>query len=105
MENPTLNNSAVPLYDLLYVGHSMGTTMSFVMLSLRPEYNEKIQAAFALAPVAYMSKVKSPIRLLAPFSKDIQVQLNIYIYMHSHKLSFSVMLSLCTAAYSFVVLC
>lgn len=79
METPTLNNSAVPLYDLLYVGHSMGTTMSFVMLSLRPEYNEKIQAAFALAPVAYMSKVKSPIRLLAPFSKDIQVQLNIYI--------------------------
>lgn len=83
MENPFLNNSTVPLYDLLYVGHSMGTTMSFVMLSLRPEYNEKIQAAFALAPVAYMSKVKSPIRLLAPFSKDIQVQQNTCIYIYA----------------------
>lgn len=72
MENPQLNN-ATTKYNLLYVGHSMGTTMAFAMLSMRPEYNEKIQAAFALAPVAYMSKVKSPLRLLAPFSKDIQV--------------------------------
>lgn len=75
LENPAAyagaNGSQV--YDLLYVGHSMGTTMAFAMLSLRPEYNEKIRAGFALAPVAYMSKVKSPIRLLAPFSKDIQV--------------------------------
>lgn len=53
----------------------MGSTMAFAMLSLRPEYNVKIQAGIALAPVAYMSKVKSPIRLLAPFSKDIQVNL------------------------------
>lgn len=79
MENPSLMNLTVPLYDLLYVGHSMGTTMAFVMLSLRPEYNVKIQAAFALAPVAFMSQVKSPIRLLAPFSKDIQVCIQIYL--------------------------
>jgi lysosomal acid lipase/cholesteryl ester hydrolase len=51
----------------------MGTTMSFAMLSTLPEYNEKVKAAFALAPVAYMGNVKSPIRLLAPFSKDITV--------------------------------
>lgn len=81
MENPLTNNITGPLYNLLYVGHSMGTTMAFAMLSLRPEYNEKIQAAFALAPVAFMSKVKSPIRLLAPFSKDIQV----YLYTYIHK--------------------
>lgn len=73
MENPAIYNASVPVHDLLYVGHSMGTTMAFALLSMRPEYNEKIRAAFALAPVAYMSKVKSPIRLLAPFSKDIQV--------------------------------
>lgn len=60
--------------NLLYVGHSMGTTMAFAMLSLRPDYNDKIRAIMALAPVAYMSNVKSPIRLLAPFAKDIQVR-------------------------------
>lgn len=59
--------------NLLYVGHSMGTTMLFAMLAMRPEYNSKINAGFALAPVAYMNHVKSPIRLLAPFSNDIQV--------------------------------
>lgn len=65
-ESTTSNN-------LIYIGHSMGTTMAFALLSTRPEYNEKILAAFALAPVAYMSHVKSPIRLLAPFSKDFEV--------------------------------
>lgn len=59
--------------NLLYVGHSMGTTMAFVMLASKPEYNDKIQAVFAMAPVAFMGHVKSPIRLLAPFSHDIEV--------------------------------
>lgn len=59
--------------DLLYVGHSMGTTMAFTLLSTKPEYNEKIRALLCLAPVSFMSHVKSPIKLLAPFSKDIEV--------------------------------
>ncbi|XP_026470060.1 lipase 3-like [Ctenocephalides felis] len=57
---------------LLYVGHSMGTTMAFVMLSSRPEFNSKLKAAFTLAPVAYMGHVKSPIRLLAPMSRNLE---------------------------------
>lgn len=59
--------------DLIYVGHSMGTTMNFVLLSEKPEYNEKIRLFIALAPVAFMTHIKSPIRFLAPFSKDIEV--------------------------------
>ncbi|XP_055716027.1 lipase 3-like [Phlebotomus papatasi] len=58
--------------DVLYVGHSMGTTMAFAMLSMRPEYNSKVKAIFALAPVAFMAHVKSPLRLIAPFSKDLE---------------------------------
>lgn len=58
---------------MLYIGHSMGTTMAFALCSMRPEYNLKIKAIFALAPIAFMTNVKSPIRLLAPFSKDIEV--------------------------------
>uniref|UniRef100_A0A1B0CJ10 Putative triglyceride lipase-cholesterol esterase n=1 Tax=Lutzomyia longipalpis TaxID=7200 RepID=A0A1B0CJ10_LUTLO len=57
--------------DILYVGHSMGTTMAFAMLAMRPEYNSKVKAMFALAPVAFMAHVKSPLRLIAPFSKDL----------------------------------
>ncbi|XP_055590845.1 lipase 3-like [Uranotaenia lowii] len=59
--------------NLLYVGHSMGTTMIFVLLASRPEYNDKVEAVFAMAPVAFMGHVKSPIRLLAPFSHDIEM--------------------------------
>lgn len=54
----------------------MGTTMNFIMLSEKPEYNDKIKLFVALAPVAFMSHVKSPIRFLAPFSKDIEVNID-----------------------------
>lgn len=66
-------NSTGSANNLLYIGHSMGTTMAWVLLSSKPEYNLKIKAVFAMAPVAYMTNVKSPIRLLAPFSKNIEV--------------------------------
>jgi len=51
---------------LSYVGHSMGTTMFFVMTSLFPEYNDKIRVMVALAPVAYLGNMLSPLSLLAP---------------------------------------
>lgn len=37
-----------------YVGHSQGTTVMFVLPSMRPEYNAKIKTAHLLAPVAFM---------------------------------------------------
>nr|CAD7607756.1 unnamed protein product [Timema genevievae] len=59
--------------QLYYIGHSMGTTMFFVLASSRPEYTDsKVKAMFALAPVAFLEHVKSPIRILAPFSHDIE---------------------------------
>lgn len=47
--------------QLFYVGHSQGTTVFFVMCSERPEYNQKIKLMVALAPVAYIRHVKSPL--------------------------------------------
>lgn len=35
---------------LAYVGHSQGVTSLFVMLSERPEYNDKISIAHAMTP-------------------------------------------------------
>jgi lysosomal acid lipase/cholesteryl ester hydrolase len=46
---------------LYYAGHSMGTTMMFVLLSVRPEYNAKIRLFVCLSPVAYMSHMRSTI--------------------------------------------
>lgn len=51
--------------QIFYGGHSMGTTMFYVLASERPEYNSKIRAMFSLAPVAFMSYLKSPIIQLA----------------------------------------
>lgn len=43
-----------------YVGFSQGTTMFFVMASMQPKYNEKINHAVLLAPVAWVSNLKYP---------------------------------------------
>jgi pimeloyl-ACP methyl ester carboxylesterase len=46
---------------LYYIGHSMGTTMFFVMMSQRPEYNQKIHAMIAFAPVGTFTRTKDPV--------------------------------------------
>lgn len=46
---------------LQYIGHSQGTTSYFVMCSELPEYNDKIISMHALAPVAFMSNLHSPL--------------------------------------------
>lgn len=47
--------------DLFYVGHSQGTSAFYALTSVRQEYNDKLIAAFCLAPIAYMSNVKGPV--------------------------------------------
>lgn len=44
-----------------YIAHSQGTTAFFVMCSELPQYNSKILLVNALAPIAYMTHVKSPL--------------------------------------------
>ncbi|XP_075150306.1 lipase 1 [Haematobia irritans] len=51
-----------------YFGHSQGTTSFWVMCSMHPEYNEKIAIMHALAPVAFMKHLKSP---LLPYAKNM----------------------------------
>ena len=70
---------------LYYIGHSMGTTMLFVMTSTRPEYNAKFRIAFALAPVAFLWKPRHQLlKAIIPSSKQIAVcsLANIYIYIY-----------------------
>ncbi|XP_015184619.1 PREDICTED: uncharacterized protein LOC107070697 [Polistes dominula] len=58
--------------NLTYIGHSMGTTSFYVMSRLRSDIASKVQMMFSLAPVAYMKHIKSPLRLLAPFARDLK---------------------------------
>ncbi|CAF4782528.1 unnamed protein product [Pieris macdunnoughi] len=54
-----------------YVGHSQGTTDYFIMASLRPEYNTKIQLSVNLAPIAFMKYIKSPIPIILAQQTEI----------------------------------
>ncbi|XP_063366211.1 lipase 3-like [Cydia amplana] len=62
---------------LNYIGHSMGTSVLFALLSTKTHYNKILRAGYALAPVAFMTEIKSPIRLLARFADDIDFLLNL----------------------------
>lgn len=59
---------------IFYIGHSMGTTMFFVCMTELPEYNDKITLMSAFAPVAYTEHMISPLRLIAPFATEIEVE-------------------------------
>lgn len=60
---------------LFYLAHSQGSTAFFVMSCELPEYQEKVEAMHALAPIAYMSHtISPPFRLLAPLAGSIQVR-------------------------------
>ncbi|XP_034836248.1 lipase 1-like [Maniola hyperantus] len=56
MVDKILNVTGVP--KVMYVGYSMGTTSFFVMMSERPEYNDKVISFVALAPAVYLSNIK-----------------------------------------------
>lgn len=59
---------------VFYVGHSQGNSEFFAMASLRPEYNDKIALMSAMAPVAHMRHVTSPvIRPVGKYIKFFQV--------------------------------
>ncbi|KAJ2945337.1 hypothetical protein O0L34_g9429 [Tuta absoluta] len=60
-----------------YVGYSMGTTVLFAMLSTKTQYNDILRAAYTLAPVAYMTEIKSPFKILAKYGRTIETFLNL----------------------------
>lgn len=58
---------------LYYIGHSMGTTVFYVMASTRPEYNNKIRAMFSLAPVVFQSNSAEIYKTLSRHRHEIMV--------------------------------
>ena len=64
-----------------YIGHSQGTTAFFVMASELPEYNDRIISMNALAPIAFMSNLRSPfVRAAATFLNTLDVSFSLCIF-------------------------
>lgn len=60
---------------LQYIGWSQGCTSYFVMASMRPEYNAKVELVSAFSPVAYNGDLFNPIlRRMARFQKIAEVR-------------------------------
>lgn len=60
-----------------YIGHSQGTTSFFVMLSEKPQYNDKINKFIAYAPIIYANNIRSPIvDVFSKISSPIYVRNN-----------------------------
>ncbi|CAK9298209.1 unnamed protein product [Gordionus sp. m RMFG-2023] len=70
-----------------YVGHSQGTTVAFSILSQNPKMASKVRILFALAPVAYLKHITSPIRYLAPLtlSRDLITVMLEYLIIQGDK--------------------
>jgi len=56
---------------IFFIGFSMGTTAYMIMANQKPEYQQYIQLANLMAPVAYVDHMKSPLRFLSPFINQL----------------------------------
>ncbi|XP_026468945.1 lipase 3-like [Ctenocephalides felis] len=88
--------------SLHYAGHSQGTTSFFVMLSERPEYNSKISCMHALAPIAFMGRLKNILlRFAAGQLKEITelvFSLGLYELLPNNPVVVALSKILCTTA-------
>ena len=59
--------------SLVYIGYSQGSQIALAEYSVNKTVASKVKLFVSFAPATYMGHVKSPIRLLAPYVKDIGV--------------------------------
>lgn len=60
--------------DLIYMGHSEGTTDFYILVSMFPEYNRKIRVSVNFAPVVFINHSRGLIlHTVSPFERIILV--------------------------------
>ena len=57
--------------DLFFVGYSMGTTQYLILLSEKPEYNDKIKAGILLGPISFGGHATNPMVVASPYAELI----------------------------------
>ena len=75
---PAIINKALAVSgqdQVVYVGHSQGTLIGFTKFSSDPEFSKKVKVFLALGPVGFLGNMRSlPLRILAPFAKELDVR-------------------------------
>ncbi|KAL1505736.1 hypothetical protein ABEB36_005230 [Hypothenemus hampei] len=66
-----ISNTTEKPGEIIYIGHSMGTTISYVLASTLPQVAKNLKVIISLAPTVYMTHLQSPVRYLAPFASDL----------------------------------
>jgi predicted esterase len=61
---------------IFYVGFSEGTMMGFAGLSHNLTLGSQIKAFYAMGPVTTLNYITSPLKLLAPYSKELEVSVH-----------------------------
>lgn len=60
---------------ICYIGYCQGTTLSYILCSEKPEYNESIALNISLAPIAYAKYIQCPVLKIIGYLKE-----NVSIY-------------------------
>ena len=67
--------------SVYYIGHSQGTTIAFAEFSRNGEVAKMVKKYFALAPVAHVGNIESPIKYLTDFMPFAQVSIIINFHL------------------------
>lgn len=57
-----------------YIGHSLGSTASYVMAAERPEFARMVRIIISLAPAAIVKRTTTPLRFIASLLVNNQVK-------------------------------
>lgn len=74
---------------IYYIGHSQGTTVSYVLVSEKPEYNDKLKVIISLAPLAYMQHMSSLLLRLFAMNLMEGVTVNIFTFVFFNLIFFT----------------
>lgn len=58
---------------IIFLGHSQGTTVSYILLSERPEYNDKIELIISYGATAYLAHTAPAFRIVASAVDVVEV--------------------------------
>lgn len=59
--------------SIFYIGHSQGTTVFFILMSEKPEYNSKIRLMNAFGPAAYVAHFSPYYKFITLFHNELNV--------------------------------